>query len=136
MCKHRVRSTGQSASCGQQSKWKYLAANRRMQAAASRGFLFLIVICLLCSCASSSSNRENPQLSSTSRAVQHPTTAPITLVPLPTSTSPTSPTSVVPTGTSVVPTGAGHYEYVFPDGGIYVYDMDHGQVLVKHISLP
>ena len=29
-----------------------------------------------------------------------------------------------------------HYEYVFPDGGIYVYDMDNNQALVKHISLP
>jgi DNA-binding beta-propeller fold protein YncE len=29
-----------------------------------------------------------------------------------------------------------HYEYVFPDGGMYVYDMDNGHKLVKHISLP
>ena len=29
-----------------------------------------------------------------------------------------------------------HYEYVFPDGGIYVYDMDNNQALVKHINLP
>jgi DNA-binding beta-propeller fold protein YncE len=29
-----------------------------------------------------------------------------------------------------------HYEYVFPDGGMYVYDMDNGHQLVKHITLP
>ena len=29
-----------------------------------------------------------------------------------------------------------HYEYVFPDGGMYVYDMDNGHALVKHITLP
>ncbi len=29
-----------------------------------------------------------------------------------------------------------HYEYVFPDGEMYVYDMDHGHRLVQHISLP
>ncbi len=29
-----------------------------------------------------------------------------------------------------------HYEYVFPDGGIYVYDADNNHALVKHISLP
>jgi DNA-binding beta-propeller fold protein YncE len=29
-----------------------------------------------------------------------------------------------------------HYEYVFPDGGMYVYDMDNGHKLVKSISLP
>jgi DNA-binding beta-propeller fold protein YncE len=29
-----------------------------------------------------------------------------------------------------------HYEYVFPDGNLYVYDMDHGHQLVKQVSLP
>ncbi len=29
-----------------------------------------------------------------------------------------------------------HYEYVFPDGGMYVYDIDHGQRLVQHVRLP
>lgn len=29
-----------------------------------------------------------------------------------------------------------HYEYVFPDGSLYVYDMDRGQALVKKINLP
>lgn len=29
-----------------------------------------------------------------------------------------------------------HYEYVFPDGGMYVYDIDHGQRLIAHTPLP
>jgi len=29
-----------------------------------------------------------------------------------------------------------HYEYVFPDGGMFVYDMDNGHRLVKHVMLP
>ena len=29
-----------------------------------------------------------------------------------------------------------HYEYVLPDGNLYVYDMDHGHQLVKHVNLP
>lgn len=29
-----------------------------------------------------------------------------------------------------------HYEYVFPDGSMYVYDMDAGQKLVEHVALP
>jgi len=29
-----------------------------------------------------------------------------------------------------------HYEYVFPDGRMYVYDMDNGHRLVKSINLP
>lgn len=33
-------------------------------------------------------------------------------------------------------TAVEHYEYVFPDGNLYVYDMDHGHQLVKHVSLP
>lgn len=32
--------------------------------------------------------------------------------------------------------GVHHYEYVLPDGNLYVYDMDHGHQLVKYISLP
>jgi len=37
------------------------------------------------------------------------------------------------------PTHAGqlhHYEYVFPDKSVYVYDMDHRGALVKHVSVP
>jgi DNA-binding beta-propeller fold protein YncE len=29
-----------------------------------------------------------------------------------------------------------HYEYVFPDGAMYVYDMDAGQRLVQRVDLP
>jgi hypothetical protein len=29
-----------------------------------------------------------------------------------------------------------HYEYVFPDNSIYVYDMDNRGALVKHGSVP
>ena len=37
------------------------------------------------------------------------------------------------------PTHAGqlhHYEYVFPDKSVYVYDMDHRGALVKHVTVP
>ena len=33
-------------------------------------------------------------------------------------------------------TAVHHYEYVFPAGSIYVYDLDNGFKLVKHISVP
>jgi DNA-binding beta-propeller fold protein YncE len=29
-----------------------------------------------------------------------------------------------------------HYEYVFPDGAMYVYDIDHGHRLVRRVPLP
>jgi DNA-binding beta-propeller fold protein YncE len=29
-----------------------------------------------------------------------------------------------------------HYEYVFPDSNIYVYDIDHGFKLIKHVAVP
>jgi DNA-binding beta-propeller fold protein YncE len=32
--------------------------------------------------------------------------------------------------------GTHPYEYVFPDGGMYVYDIDHGQRLVERVPLP
>jgi DNA-binding beta-propeller fold protein YncE len=32
------------------------------------------------------------------------------------------------------PPNDGHYEYVFPDGGLYVYDMDHNQQLVQQVT--
>jgi hypothetical protein len=34
------------------------------------------------------------------------------------------------------PTTVAHYEYVFPDGAFYVYDMDDGHRLVKTVALP
>lgn len=33
-------------------------------------------------------------------------------------------------------TGVSHYLYVFPDGSMSVYDIDHGYRLVRHVSLP
>jgi DNA-binding beta-propeller fold protein YncE len=43
-----------------------------------------------------------------------------------------------PAASTAAASGAGvhHYEYVFPDGSIYVYDMDAGQRLVAHVELP
>lgn len=47
-----------------------------------------------------------------------------------------------PTATTAAPgalaggRGVHHYEYVFPDGSIYVYDIDHRQRLVRHVALP
>ena len=32
--------------------------------------------------------------------------------------------------------GVHHYEYVFPDGSMYVYDMDAHQRLLQHVALP
>jgi len=34
------------------------------------------------------------------------------------------------------PAAIHHYEYIFPDGWMYVYDMDHNQALVKRVHLP
>jgi len=39
------------------------------------------------------------------------------------------------TTTSPISTVVRHYLYVFPDDNIYVYDMDNGHSLVKHISV-
>jgi DNA-binding beta-propeller fold protein YncE len=43
-------------------------------------------------------------------------------------------------GASTPTAGSGtnvhHYEYVFPDGAMYVYDMDNGHKMVKQVSLP
>jgi DNA-binding beta-propeller fold protein YncE len=37
---------------------------------------------------------------------------------------------------NALPKANKHYEYVFPDGGMWVYDIDHGHRLVKQIALP
>jgi DNA-binding beta-propeller fold protein YncE len=39
------------------------------------------------------------------------------------------------TTTTLPSAGVAHYEYVFPDGAFYVYDMDHGHQLVKTVPL-
>jgi hypothetical protein len=41
-----------------------------------------------------------------------------------------------PLGAPATPRSVQHYEYVVPDGGFYVYDMDNGHALVKHVELP
>jgi hypothetical protein len=49
----------------------------------------------------------------------------------------TGTTSATGTQTTTNPgPGLHHYEYVFPDGEMYVYDMDNGQQLVMQKSLP
>ena len=37
---------------------------------------------------------------------------------------------------NAVASGTSHYEYVFPDGEMDVYDMDNNFALVKKVSLP
>jgi hypothetical protein len=44
--------------------------------------------------------------------------------------------SLLPRSASLVRPGIRHYEYVFPDQGMYVYDIDAGQRLVQHVALP
>jgi DNA-binding beta-propeller fold protein YncE len=47
--------------------------------------------------------------------------------------APSAATSAAKRGASAV---VHHYEYVFPDGSMYVYDIDAGQRLVAHVELP
>lgn len=76
----------------------------------------LLFLCLLTACSSA------PQ-QNTSRGTASP--------PTPSSSSRSS----SPTATSS--TGAiHHYEYVFPDGSMDVYDMDQGQALIQKVDLP
>jgi len=41
-----------------------------------------------------------------------------------------------PRSASLAHPGVHHYMYVFPDGRMYVYDIDHGQRLVQTVELP
>lgn len=77
--------------------------------------LLLLLTFTACSSVTQQSSQATPQGSL-------PTT-------LPTATS-TPPPS--PTGISTIQ----HYEYVFPDGSIDVYNMDHGHALVQKITVP
>jgi len=59
----------------------------------------------------------------------------------PTTTQITQPTPLTPPASTSSPASTvggtiHHYEYVFPDGSMYVYDMDNGHALVKKVSLP
>src|SRR5215831_6661794 len=64
----------------------------------------LIVLCFLASCAGANNSPKELVTPSASLTTRMPTS---------------SPTSTVDDGL------IHHYEYVFPDGGMYVYDMDH-----------
>jgi DNA-binding beta-propeller fold protein YncE len=44
--------------------------------------------------------------------------------------------ATAPAATAAGKSGVHHYEYVFPDGSMYVYDMDAGQRLVQRVALP
>ncbi len=79
----------------------------------------LLLLWLLAACAGAT----NP-----AAGQRTPTTTPLvpTVTQLPATPSPTT----------VVSSTIHHYEYVFPDGEMDVYDMDHGNVLVQRISLP
>ena len=41
-----------------------------------------------------------------------------------------------PRNASLTSPGVNHFEYVFPDEEMYVYDIDHRQRLVEHLALP
>lgn len=45
-------------------------------------------------------------------------------------------TSENPQAASLTSGATRHYEYVFPDGAMYVYDIDHGHRLVQRVRLP
>jgi DNA-binding beta-propeller fold protein YncE len=45
-------------------------------------------------------------------------------------------TAAPPGGVTARKGGVHHYEYVFPDGAMYVYDIDAGQRLVRRVELP
>jgi DNA-binding beta-propeller fold protein YncE len=81
----------------------------------SIGCSLLIALCMLASCAGTNNLP----------AEQITPAAPLT-TQVPTS----RPASTVSSGV------IHHYEYVFPDGSMYVHDMDHGHALVKMVSLP
>src|SRR5712664_2926914 len=54
------------------------------------------------------------------------------LTAIPTTSRTVSVASVSPVGNDALQ----HYEYVFPDGEMCVYDMDHGHKLAKCVDLP
>ncbi len=89
------------------------SASKRVQSSL-RGSILLLLL-LLASCAGATN-------SATSQVT--PTTPIVTPIPI----SPTPST----TGGSAIH----HYEYIFPDGGMDVYDIDHNFALVQHVSLP
>jgi hypothetical protein len=65
-----------------------------------------------------------------------PPLTPATSARATTTSTTTRTTTARPTTTSPAPSATAHYEYVFPDGAFYVYDMDNGHQLVKQVALP
>lgn len=45
-------------------------------------------------------------------------------------------TTLAPRAASLSSATTRHYEYVFPNGAMYVYDIDHGHRLVQRVALP
>ncbi len=84
------------------------------------GCSLLIALCLLTSCAGANNSPTIRITPTTNQMTQQSVT------PIPTSRS----TSTVGSGITH------HYEYVFPDGSMYVYDIDNGHALIKTSSLP
>src|SRR2546421_4703675 len=91
----------------------YHSAKRRMQV--DFGCSLLVALSLLASCAGTN-NLPAEQITPAAPVTKQVPASP--------------PTSTVSRGV------IHHYEYVFPDGGMYRYDMDHGHALVKMVSLP
>ena len=50
--------------------------------------------------------------------------------------APPGPGTTAPAAAAAGSSGVHHYEYVFPDGSMFVYDMDAGQRLVQRVALP
>ncbi|MEO7022439.1 MAG: hypothetical protein ABI234_19980 [Ktedonobacteraceae bacterium] len=97
--------------------------------------LLLILLLITVSCATASSAKQQPTLQhSDGNSVSNGTTTPTIGANTPGATSGITPTTN--STPSASDTGLHHYEYVFPDGAMYVYDMDHGHALVKQKSLP
>ncbi len=92
-------------------------ASRSMQSSLRGSVLLLLWLCASCAGATNSPTRQST-----------PTTKPMT--PFETPTPMSSPSS---TGVSST---IRHYEYVFPDGGMDVYDLEHHFALVQHVRLP
>ena len=91
---------------------RYQAALWRVQSGT------VLLVWLLAACAGAT-NAPSGQNTPVSKGVTATSTSTSTLTP-----------------TSTAGNAIHHYEYVFPDGSMYVYDMDHGHSLVQKVSLP
>ena len=86
------------------------SSSRRIQGGLRGSFLLLL--CFLASCAGTTNPPANQNTPSVTQIPHSP-----------------PPSTVVSSVTH-------HYEYIFPDGEMDVYDMDHGQALVQRVNLP